>query len=337
VQTSSLKRFDWLISPAACWLAIMFPKLAAANPPKTLIIRPGGMGDFICADIALQELGLDARNFTWLIETRSRPWARFRKLPHVCYDEKPRDALSRVMSRFPLVINTEQLFGLSEAYALACRSKRARVASFQSNRGSSWSNVRVPYDWKDAHETVEFARLFAAALDLQKEIGPRAPRPRSEPTSAPPLVMIAGQQSPSRSLSLDAWTALISKWHNGRPFLVAASPQDADFAAQLIGRFSGLASGFAGSFEELCQQIARSEELFTMDGGAVHIASWFGVPTLALFTSGRDKKWAPLGEGSRVLRRHDLTCQPCTKFGQVPPCPYSYACLELQDIEPTRV
>jgi ADP-heptose:LPS heptosyltransferase len=337
VQTSLLKRFDWIVSPAACYLGALFPKAAASVPEKKLILRPGGMGDFICADIALQELGLDARDFTWVIEKRSKPWASFRRLPHVCYDAKPRDAFSRVISRYGLVINTEQRFGLAEAYALACRAKRGRVASFTTNRGSSWSHVKVSYDWRDQHETIEFARLFAAALSLPEVTQPRLPRPRLHPPSAPPLVLIAGRQSPSRCLTLDAWTALIVKWHPKRPFLIAAAPEDADFAAQLIRRFDGVAVPFTGSFNELCEQIARSEEILTMDGGAVHIASFFGVPTLALFTSGRDRKWHPLGEGSRILRRHDLICQPCTKFGQVPPCPYGYACLKLDDVEPTKL
>jgi ADP-heptose:LPS heptosyltransferase len=138
-------------------------------------------------------------------------------------------------------------------------------------------------------------------------------------------------------LTLGAWTALIAGWHQKRPFLIAAAPEDAGLAGQLTGCFDGLATRFTGSFAELCEQIARSEEIFTMDGGAVHIASFFGVSTLALFTSGRDRKWRPLGEGSRILRRHDLPCQPCTRFGQVPPCPYGYACLKLEDVEPEKV
>ena len=151
------------------------------------------------------------------------------------------------------------------------------------------------------------------------------------------MVLIAGRQSPSRRLDLDAWTSLISKWHQRRAFFIAAAPEDADFARQLRSRFEGHASLFTGSFEELCNQIARSEEVLTMDGGAVHIASYFGVPTLAIFTSGRDRKWHPLGEGSRILRRHDLSCQPCTKFGQVPPCPFDYACLKLEDVETMKI
>jgi heptosyltransferase-2 len=337
VQTSFLKGLDAILYPGACVLASVLPRPGRAPSGKALILRPGGLGDLICADIALQELALDAREFTWLVESRSKPWALFRGLPHWCYDENPLKTLTQLRDRYLLVINTEQLFGLTEAYALLSRSKGGRLVSFETNRGSSWSDITAPYDWRDRHETLEFARLFAAALDLPEVTGPRLPRPRLEPLSAPLLVLIAGQQSPSRRLSLDAWTALIAGWHQERPFLIGAAPEDADFAGQLTRRFNGLAARFTGSFDELCRQIARSEEILTMDGGAVHIASFFGVSTLALFTSGRDRKWHPLGEGSRILRRHDLACQPCTKFGQVPPCPYRYACLKLEDVASTRL
>ena len=337
MQTSFLKGLDAVLYPGGCLLASVLPKPGRELSGKPLILRPGGLGDLICADIALQELSRDARDFIWLIESRSKPWAVYRGLPHLCYDENPLKSLDQVRGRYSLVMNTEQFFGLAEAYALAARAKGGRLVSFASDRGSSWSDVAIDYDWRDRHETLEFARLFAAALGLPEPSGPRLLRPRIEPPSAPPLVLIAGRQSPSRRLSLDAWTALLTKWHDQRPFLIAAAPEDAEFAGQLACRFDGLASRFTGSFDELCGQIARSEEIFTMDGGAVHIASYFGVPTLALFTSGRDRKWHPLGEGSRVLRRHDLACQPCTKFGQVPPCPYGYACLKLEDVEAVKI
>ncbi len=337
MQTSFLKSFDAVLYPGACLFSSLWPKPGRELSGSPLILRPGGLGDLICADIAWQELGRDARDFTWLIERRSQPWAIHRGLPHICYEENPWIALEKVRGRHSLVINTEQLFGLAEAYSLLARARGGRVVSFQTNRGSAWSDATVSYDWRDRHETLEFARLFAAALNLPEPTGPRRPRPRLQPSAAPPLVLIAGRQSPSRRLTLDAWAALISRWHHQRRFLIGAAPEDADFAGQLTRRFDGLADRFAGSFDELCRQIARSEEILTMDGGPVHIASFYGVPTLALFTSGRDGKWQPLGEGSRILRRHDLACQPCTKFGQVPPCPYGYACLKLDDVEPTKV
>jgi ADP-heptose:LPS heptosyltransferase len=151
------------------------------------------------------------------------------------------------------------------------------------------------------------------------------------------MVLIAGLRSKSRQLSLDQWMKLIVKWHRDRPFLISGAPQDAEFVAELTSRFKGLATGFKGSFEEWCEQISRSEEIFAMDGDGVQIASFYGVPTLAIFTSSRDNKWHPLGAGSRLLRRHDLRCQPCAKFGEVPPCPNRYACLKLDDIEPVNI
>jgi len=192
----------------------------------------------------------------------------------------------------------------------------------------------VPYDWKDRHETIEFARLFAAALGRPAPKLERTARERVLPPTQKPIVVIAGQQSASRRLGIDGWVAAISQWHKGRAFFIAATPQDAAFADQLVQRFDRLAGRFGGAFPELCGEISRSVEMLTMDGGAVHIASWFGVPTLALFTSGRDRKWSPLGAGSRVWRRLDLPCQPCTKFGQVPPCPFNYACLDLRETKP---
>jgi hypothetical protein len=66
-----------------------------------------------------------------------------------------------------------------------------------------------------------------------------------------------------------------------------------------------------------------------VDGGFLHIASYYGVPVTGVFTSGRESKWAALAPGSRMVRRADLECQPCTWFGQVAPCVHDFACKEL--------
>jgi ADP-heptose:LPS heptosyltransferase len=289
------------------------------------------MGDLVCADIALQELGRDARDFTWLIEKRSRPWAHYRELPFLCYDEQPAKVLRDIWRSYALVINTEQLFGLAQACALSARARNGRLACFETTRGARRADLIVPYDWRDIHETLAFANLFAGALGMPAPPRNRAPRERHFPAQLPPIVLVSGRQSPSRALTLERWLSLVRAWHRGRTFLVAASPEDAAFADEIERRSDGLATRFHGNFAELCETISRTEECLTMDGGPVHIASFFGVPGLVVFSSGRSRKWAPLGLGSRVLRRHDLPCQPCTKFGQVPPCPYQYKCLEIPE------
>jgi heptosyltransferase-2 len=328
-----LKKLDRVLGPAARILGSCLPKVQRKLHPLKLVIRPGGMGDLICADIALQEMSLRAQDFLWLIEKRSRPWAEFRGLPFLCYDEQPLHVLGQTWRRHSLVINTEQLFGLAQGCALLARSSSGRLACFETIRGARHAQIVVPYDWKDAHETREFTRLFAAALEMPEPAPCRLKRSRLEPANKPPLVVVAGCQSPSRAIGLQQWIRIVESWHSGRPFLIAASPTDVAIADQIAQGFPGIASRFEGDFPLLCQTIAHSEEILTMDGGPVHIASFYGAPTLAIFTSGRHRKWAPLAQGSRILRRHDLPCQPCTKFGQVPPCPIQYECRELRNFE----
>ena len=333
METTLLKRLDAFLYPEVCFLTSGLPKPVRKLSAKPLILRPGDLGELVCADVALQEIGLDSRDFNWLIDRRAKPWADFRGMPHLCYDEKRFKTSKKLWDRYTVVMNTEQFFGLTEAYAIMSRAQGGKLVSFETNRGASWSDITVPYDWADRHETMEFARLFAAALDLPDVSGPRRSRPRVVPASAPPMVLIAGLRRRSVSLSLNQWETLISRWHKTRPFLISTPPEDADFGVELTRRFKGLATRFAGSFDEWCEQISRSEEILGMDGDGVQVASFYGVPTWAIFTSGRDSKWHPLGKGSRLLRRHDLPCQPCSKFGQVPPCPNHYACLKLDDVE----
>jgi hypothetical protein len=337
VHSAFIRGFDALLYPEACLVSSRLPKPARAQPGKPLVLRPGPLRHLIAADIALQELGRDSRDCNWLIDRRAAPWAIYRGIPHVCFDEEPLGASKKVWDRYSLVINSEQILGLPEACALMSRADGGRLVSFETNRGASFSDTTVPYDWRDRHETLEFGRLFATAFDLPDVAASRRPRPRAFPVSAPPLVVIAGLRTKSRKLSLDEWTTVITKWHRDRPFLVTGAEEDGEFIAEVARRFPKLATRLAGSFDERCDQISWSEELLAMEGSAVQIASFFGVPTTAIFTSGRVLKWHPLGERSRVIRRHDLPCQPCEKLGQVPACAHHYACHALADVAPENV
>ena len=128
---------------------------------------------------------------------------------------------------------------------------------------------------------------------------------------------------------------MVATWSAGRPVTIAAAPVNRDFARGLAATLPG-ARVVEDNFGALCDRIARAEAVFSVDGGMVHMASYFGVPTTAVFTSGRSAKWAPLGEGSVVVRRHDLACQPCTLWGQTPPCPYEFACKRMTGLVERR-
>lgn len=287
------------------------------------------MGDLVCLDIALQEAGLRPGDVDLLIERRSAAWARHRGHRHAAYDDGMGRIVRALAGSYRLVIDTEQRFGLSGAFARALMAPGGSLAGFSTSRAARRTDLRVPYDPDQEHETVAFSRLLAAALGTPALDAPPV-RPRRRPPTGPPLVGIAGLQSPSRRLTQARWAELVDRWARGRRVEISAAPADREFALGLADSVSVPATVIDGDFADVCSVVAAAEEVLSMDGGLVHVASYAGTPTTALFTSGRSGKWAPLAAGSRIVRRHGLDCQPCTLFGQTPPCPHGHACHALE-------
>ena len=59
VKTAIVRGLDALLYPEACFLSSGLPKPERAPSAKPLILRPGPLGEMVCADLALQEIGLD--------------------------------------------------------------------------------------------------------------------------------------------------------------------------------------------------------------------------------------------------------------------------------------
>jgi len=329
-----LKSIDPHLTPYAL-RAAQFLRYIGCNrmhAAKILCVRPGGMGDLILAQIALEHLGVDPKSLDWLIESRSASWADSQKLKFHAYDSRPR-WLNEYIGRFEIVINTEQLFGLSQAAAILCRNKDGKSVCFDTNRGSSYSDMVVEYDPYDSHEIDEFAKLFSRAYQLPPAklfVG----RDRMQEASLPPMLAIAGRQAESRCLPIERWIQLINSTIGTRNFQIAAAMPDLNFAKDLKNSFSNQAEIVNLPFPEMCDTLSRSEELISIDGGIIHIATYYGVPTTAVFTSGRDKKWGPKALNSKLIFRKVLSCRPCTVYGQVPPCPYNYACKDVWEEQP---
>jgi len=331
MRPETLKKLD-MSWPAA----VMAAKAGALcfrgrrRDPRPLIVRPGGMGDLILLCIAIEDLGRDPREFFWFIERRSAVWARRLGLHFACHDDGPIAQHLKLAGRFGLVINSEQRFGLSQASAALACGHGAKLVCFHTNLAARFAHVCVPYDPDAAHEAVSFRNLLAAALDLpdRRAVEPPA-RKRKWPGTGSPIVGLSGLQSESRAFSDEQWARFIQARLGRSPFRIASSETDRPVARRLALRFPEQAEVFEGPFHALCDAIACAEEVLTVDGGFLHIASYYGVPVTGLFTSGRDRKWAALGQGSVALLRQDLPCRPCTWFGQTPPCPHAFACKEI--------
>lgn len=326
---SFLKSMDASLTPLGCGVASMLRPLASAfhKPEDILIIRPGGMGDLVLMTLAAEFLGLNPKSFTWLIEKRSSLWAEHLGLKYYCYDTSRLRTLKSVVGAFKLVINSEQLFGLAQAYAELATHSRGKNIGFYTNRGSAHQDLSIPYDSKNKHEVEEFAALLSRALKMKKEFVTTTQRKR--PATFEPMVAISGFNLEYKSLTFETWRDLVAQWTAGESFTVCSAPEDRVFAQKLVASFPG-ATLFQGNFNQLCERISKSEKLLSVDSAMVHIASYFGVPTTAIFTGAIDTKWGPLADGSTKIFRSNLKCRPCVVFGQLPPCPNSYECKRLE-------
>ena len=295
---------------------------------ETLILRPGGLGDLVCCHLALEYLGQNPGDFFWLVERRSAPWARNHALPHLCYDRDARALLTTFGGTWPLVVNTEQFFGLAQIMALFCRAPGGRVLSFASNRASRSSDATEPYSQNREHESLLLARLFSRAL----EVPPPATvpeRPRRCPSAGYVLVALGGGISPSRSFSPEFWRSFVGAHGGDFPLVLSGGASEKELVEALHAALPR-ARLLPHSFEAFEEAVRSAERVLTVDSGAVHVASYHGVPTVACFTSGQEKKWAPLGQGSLLLTNPAATCRPCTLWGQTPPCPHGFVCKELE-------
>ena len=336
-----LKKSDRFLWPVGCFAGVLISRLgywtklafgkktSSASIPSVLVLRPGGMGDLVLTTLALKDLGHSADSIFWLIEKRSEGWAKHLGLRYLCYDRGFLSALIKISAKFDLVINTEQRFGLSQAFAIAACRPGARLICFSTNRAAKLAGGLEPYDPYDTHEYESFWKLLKRGLGEGKNAIFSLKKNRQIPPSTYPVVSIAGSQSKSRSFSQEFWKSWIQNTTSSDKFFLSAAPIDRKFQKELAVQFSGQAEDFSGDFSFLCDTIAKAPRLVTVDGGMVHVASYYGVPVSVIFTAGRSKKWAPMSEGSSTVMTSGLPCQSCTLFGQVPRCPNRYACKNI--------
>ncbi len=316
-----IRALDQLLWP----LALLFARLLAKLPRKQLnqrvIIRPGGMGDLICAQIALETLDLSPKDFVWIIEPRSLPWVKLMNLDHHLIGPS---LLSKV-AKYRNVINSEQHYGASQIIAIALAGRSREVTVFSTVRGASTSTNICQYSPTRTHAIDSFIDLFVSAkLSEQKEFEPST---RTQSKRGESLVIaLGGGHADSRSLDKKQWAEIIFKWTAGSPFSLIAGPVESALALQLQVEFGDRCVFEPGNFESNCEKIANASRVLTMDGGLTHVATYFGTPTDTIFTSGQDLLWSPRSATSRTFYDSTVKCRPCTMFGHTPRCPVDFAC-----------
>jgi ADP-heptose:LPS heptosyltransferase len=108
--------------------------------------------------------------------------------------------------------------------------------------------------------------------------------------------------------------------------LLGSSADKAD--ADLIRKKAPDTTDLAGKTDlrQVATVLGMSSLLISADSGLLHIAYAVDTPTVSLFGSGIEKKWAPRGKKHLVINKY-LDCSPCTRFGYTPTCKRNVECL----------
>lgn len=104
----------------------------------------------------------------------------------------------------------------------------------------------------------------------------------------------------------------------GLTAILIGGPKDLEVSEQVARLSDGHPINFATktSLTELMALMKHLKLFVTNDSGPMHIATAFGVPTLAIFgPTTKELGFFPYGEGHRVVEVKDLPCRPCALHG----------------------
>jgi ADP-heptose:LPS heptosyltransferase len=320
--------------------------LAPGEAESILLVRPGGMGDAVLTLplIAALRRYFPSARLDVLAEGRNAGVYRIAADgPTVIrYDRGPlatfRDLARR---RYDLVVETEQFHRFSTLYAN--RLAPRWLVGFDTLDRRKFQTHSASYSEED-YEVYSFLRLFRALTGVEEPFDPDRPflepaedhrrwsAERLLPLGTGPLAAVM----PSAGAAHRVWPAgrlaEACLWLQERGFaLFFVGGSDAREPARAVASVTGTGpeADFTGaaSLAQTAALLERARLCLTPDTGVLHLASAVGTPTVGLFGSGLDKKWAPPGRFHRAVFS-DIPCRPCTAAGQTPRCPRDGECMK---------
>lgn len=309
-----------------------------------LLIRPGGIGDAVLLVPALQALRnkFPSAKITVLAERRNG--ALFKLCPvvdRVLLYDCPSDLLQTVRGDYDVTIDTEQWHRLS---AVVARMTRApMLIGYATNERSRMFSRQIQYSHED-YESVSFLNLIEP-LDIQTSftterflVVPETSAAAvsgflSDLDSNPFVTIFPGASIPERRWGADRFRKVAERLSAvGIKVVVVGGKEDCQQGEMIVA--GGLGVNLAGqtSLQETAAVIDRSVLLVSGDSGVLHIAVGLDKPTVSLFGPGRAAKWGPRGPRHLVINK-ELSCSPCTTYGNTPSCPINARCMRDITVE----
>ncbi len=326
-----------------------------AIPPdeveRILVIRPGGIGDATLMYPMLNALRAYFREAEIDVLGERRNAGVFdindlvRKV-HL-YDRNPLRSHRRLTARrYQLIIDTEQFHYLSCIAANYLRPEY--ICGFDTVGRGRLQTHRVRYSDR-VYEARAFLDLASAVIGQRIEFDPNAAfldidrrwiewadDALAKQGGRPTVVIVPTASSEHRFWPVERYAEVARRLAKRGYLIVVLGGRDADHAAHVIevDAPAGAVQNLAGrtSLAQTAGILKQARLYISADTGALHIAYGVGTPTVHMFGSGIQEKWAPQGRRYVVVHK-DLPCSPCTRYGYTPPCPYGVACMDAISVE----
>jgi ADP-heptose:LPS heptosyltransferase len=314
----------------------------AAHIRKILFIRPGGIGDAVLLIPAISALKAEIPDSEIDILCERRNADIFGLLETVCrlyvYDRK-NDLISCLKNHYDVVIDTEQWHRLSAAAAYITGAP-VRIGYDTNERGRLFTHG-IFYS-QDDYEVFSFMHLVEPLLKKPSEFSLDDPFFNITTESLEEILPLPKEKM-DRVVSIFPGASVAERrWGGDRYGKVAQALQDRGFTIVIAGAHSergdaDIIRSYARNsiditgktdLKDVSKVLKVSRLLISADSGLMHMAYAVGTPTVSLFGSGIEKKWAPRGKNHIVINK-GLPCSPCTRFGYTPKCKKNVECLSL--------
>jgi heptosyltransferase-2 len=225
-----------------------------------------------------------------------------------------------------------------------------RRVGFGRSAGRWLLTDRVPFSWL-LHDAERNLSLLSPFTDAAAGADPSAP--------GEPSIAAAAGSAQAEAMTRDLKRPIIGlhpgsvwatkRWlaprfaqlaaelarETGGTVVLIGGASDAETAAAIERDSGGACLNWVGrtDLKELLSVVARFDLFITNDSGPMHVATAFGVPTLALFgPTTRELGFFPYGEGHEVLEA-PLACRPCGLHG-ARTCPEGhFLCMKLITVD----
>jgi lipopolysaccharide heptosyltransferase II len=345
MQTAFLKFIDNYLGRLVIAILRPQPPSHIVEPGAVLIIRPGGIGDAILLIPTIKALrnAYPACAIDILAERRNAATFHLASGIRTIYLYDTLAGLKTVLrSRYDAVIDTEQWHLLSAGVARLTKSPLS-IGYATNERIKMFTNA-VQYSLEE-YEMDSFSHLLQPLGIMESEIGkpPFLVVPDEAVTKAtamlgkfadkPFIAIFPGSSIPEKRWNMSNFVELALKLNQaGFQIIVIGSEKERVMGEAMTCGLDALNLVGKTSLVETAAVIDKSALLVSGDSGILHIAAGLGRPTVSLFGPSCIKKWAPRGEHHLTISRN-LSCSPCSQFGNIPNCRINVRCMAEITVE----